>query len=92
MRSDPMAVVDEKLRVHGIERPRVIDASVMPAIVSGSQRAGDHDYRERRRDDAGGRWVKEGTAARRPKLTSQTLRRALPALLPTSTARALRER
>ena len=34
--SDPMAVVDERLRVHGLERLRVADASVMPTIVSGN--------------------------------------------------------
>jgi choline dehydrogenase len=33
---DPAAVVDPKLRVRGIERLRVIDASIMPAIVSGN--------------------------------------------------------
>jgi choline dehydrogenase-like flavoprotein len=34
--SDPMAVVDERLRVFGIENLRVIDASVMPTITSGN--------------------------------------------------------
>ncbi len=34
--SDPMAVVDERLRVRGIENLRVIDASVMPTITSGN--------------------------------------------------------
>jgi choline dehydrogenase len=34
MGSDPMAVVDSQLRVHGIEGLRVIDASVMPAVTS----------------------------------------------------------
>ena len=39
MGSDPMAVVDEKLRLRGIDRLRVIDASIMPAIVSGNTNA-----------------------------------------------------
>jgi len=34
--SDPLAVVDERLRLRGIERLRVIDASVMPTITSGN--------------------------------------------------------
>lgn len=34
--SDPLAVVDERLRVFGIERLRVVDASVMPTITSGN--------------------------------------------------------
>jgi choline dehydrogenase len=36
MGRDEMAVVDEKLRVHGIQGLRVADASVMPTIVSGN--------------------------------------------------------
>jgi len=34
--SDPAAVVDDRLRVIGLERLRVIDASVMPTITSGN--------------------------------------------------------
>jgi choline dehydrogenase-like flavoprotein len=34
--SDPMAVVDERLRVIGLDGLRVIDASVMPTITSGN--------------------------------------------------------
>lgn len=34
--SDPLAVVDERLRVRGIDGLRVVDASVMPAITSGN--------------------------------------------------------
>jgi choline dehydrogenase-like flavoprotein len=37
--SDPTAVVDERLRVIGLERLRVIDASVMPTITSGNTNA-----------------------------------------------------
>jgi choline dehydrogenase len=34
MGRDPMAVVDDELRVHGLQGLRVIDASVMPAVTS----------------------------------------------------------
>ena len=39
MGSDAMAVVDNKLRVHGIEGLRVVDASIMPTIVGGNTSA-----------------------------------------------------
>jgi choline dehydrogenase len=37
--SDPTAVVDDQLRVHGIERLRVIDASIMPMMLSANLNA-----------------------------------------------------
>jgi choline dehydrogenase len=33
---DPLAVVDPQLRVHGMERLRVVDCGVMPTLVSGN--------------------------------------------------------
>jgi choline dehydrogenase len=36
MGQDPMAVVDERLRVRGLKGLRIADASVMPTIPSGN--------------------------------------------------------
>ena len=38
-KSDPMAVVDPKLKVLGIDKLRVIDASIMPRVVGGNTNA-----------------------------------------------------
>jgi choline dehydrogenase-like flavoprotein len=39
MGSGPMDVVDERLRVRGVERLRVVDASIMPQVVGGNTNA-----------------------------------------------------
>jgi len=38
-KSDDMAVVDSHLRVHGMENLRVVDASIMPKIITGNTNA-----------------------------------------------------
>lgn len=39
MGTDPLAVVDARLRVHGLQGLRVVDSSIMPAIVGGNTMA-----------------------------------------------------
>ncbi|XP_050723768.1 glucose dehydrogenase [FAD, quinone]-like [Eriocheir sinensis] len=48
--SDPLAVVDDRLRVREVEALRVVDASVMPAIVSGGTAAATIMIAERAAD------------------------------------------
>jgi choline dehydrogenase len=37
--SNPLAVVDHELRVHGLSGLRIADASIMPTVVSGNTNA-----------------------------------------------------
>jgi choline dehydrogenase len=58
MGSDNLAVVDERLRVRGVSRLRVVDASIMPNIVSGNSQAATYAIAEKgadliREDSAG---------------------------------------
>jgi choline dehydrogenase len=37
--SDPLAVVDAETRVHGLDRIRVVDSSIMPSVTTGNLNA-----------------------------------------------------
>jgi choline dehydrogenase-like flavoprotein len=52
---DRNAIADEWLRARGLERLRVVDASIMPNVISGKhQRTDDDDRRESITNDQGG--------------------------------------
>ncbi|HXH04017.1 MAG TPA: choline dehydrogenase [Candidatus Competibacteraceae bacterium] len=55
MGNDPMAVTDSSGRVHGVDNLRVVDASIMPEIVSGNLNAPVIMMAEKIADDVRGR-------------------------------------
>ena len=68
MGRDPMAVVDPALKVHGIARLRVADASIMPTVVSGNTNATSIMIGERGADAVLGRKLAAATDIPAPRL------------------------
>jgi len=65
-KSDPMAVLDEELRVRGMDGLRVIDASIMPMIISGNTNAPVIMIAEKTADKIKDWWFKFGEGPFRP--------------------------
>ena len=53
--NDPLAVVDPRLKVHGTEGLRVVDASIMPRTVTGNISATVYMMAEKISDQIRGR-------------------------------------
>jgi choline dehydrogenase len=60
-RTDPTAVVDDRLRVHGLEGLRVVDASVMPTMISANLNAATMMIADKASDMILGRTPPEAT-------------------------------
>ncbi|XP_019768132.2 glucose dehydrogenase [FAD, quinone] [Dendroctonus ponderosae] len=60
-KDDPMAVVDAQLRIHGVDRLRVIDTSIMPKVTTGNTNAPAIMIGEKGADMIKARWLTSPT-------------------------------
>jgi choline dehydrogenase len=60
--SDPLAVVDDQLRVHGLQGLRVVDASIMPGMLSANLNAATMMIAEKASDIIRGRPAEDAVA------------------------------
>ncbi|CAG9763950.1 unnamed protein product [Ceutorhynchus assimilis] len=65
-KSDPEAVVDNKLSIHGLSNVRIMDASAMPVLVSGNTHATIVMMAERGVDFIEEKWLKSTNQKPRP--------------------------
>ena len=80
---DPMAVVDTRLRVHGIAALRVVDASVMPTLIGGNTNAATIMIAERAAD-----WMRGHTTAVSDARVTPAATIPAPVIAPAATAGA----
>jgi choline dehydrogenase-like flavoprotein len=81
---DEMAVVDGEGRVHGLEGLRVVDASIMPQIITGNLNATTIMIGEKMADAIRGRQLPRSTA----RIMWRTARRCVVRLLDSKPALA----
>ncbi|HEX5499522.1 MAG TPA: GMC oxidoreductase, partial [Thermomicrobiales bacterium] len=68
--SDPLAVVDDRLRVHGLDALRVVDASIMPRMISANLNASTLMIADKASDFIRGRPALESAVSESPSVAA----------------------